>query len=182
MIRKTDHITFHDEDFYRIGRLGKPHGVKGEITFFFDDDVFDRTDTDYLMIKTDGLLVPFFLEEYRFKGSQTALLQFCDIHTQEQARQLTGSEVFFPRALSEEKAGFLTWTAMVGYDIVEVESGKNIGSILSIDDTTLNLLFEVHTESGHDLFLPASEDLVVGIDTKKRRVTMRLPEGILDLN
>ena len=33
-----------EDDVYKIGRLGKPHGVKGEITFMFDDDIFDRTD------------------------------------------------------------------------------------------------------------------------------------------
>ena len=38
-------------DVYRIGTLGKPHGVKGEIAFPFDDDVFDREDADYLFIQ-----------------------------------------------------------------------------------------------------------------------------------
>ncbi|MFC2264720.1 MAG: 16S rRNA processing protein RimM, partial [Prevotella conceptionensis] len=30
------------DNFYKIGKLGKPHGVKGEISFHFDDDIFDR--------------------------------------------------------------------------------------------------------------------------------------------
>ena len=29
------------ETVYRIGRIGKPHGVDGEVSFHFDDDVFD---------------------------------------------------------------------------------------------------------------------------------------------
>lgn len=36
------------EDVYRIGRIGKPHGVGGELSFMFDDDVFDRCDAEYL--------------------------------------------------------------------------------------------------------------------------------------
>ena len=32
------------EEVYKIGRIGKAHGVKGEVTFNFDDDVFDRVD------------------------------------------------------------------------------------------------------------------------------------------
>ena len=35
------------EEVYKIGKIGKPHGVKGELTLFFDDDVFDRVDADY---------------------------------------------------------------------------------------------------------------------------------------
>ena len=37
-----------EKDLFPIGRIGKPHGVHGELTFIFDDDVFDRVDADYL--------------------------------------------------------------------------------------------------------------------------------------
>ena len=55
-------------DTFPIGRLGKPHGVKGEITFHFTDDIFDRVDADYVFLEIDGLQVPFFFEEYRFRS------------------------------------------------------------------------------------------------------------------
>ena len=84
------------EDVYKIGRLGKVHGVKGEITFMFDDDVFDRVDADYLVLEVDGILVPFFIEEYRFRSDTTALMKFEDIDTQERARELTNCDVYFP--------------------------------------------------------------------------------------
>ena len=79
------------EDVYRIGRIGRPHGVKGEVTFRFDDDVFDRVDSDYLVLSVDGILVPFFIEEYRFKSGEVALVKFCDIDSQDRAAALTGS-------------------------------------------------------------------------------------------
>ena len=85
-----------EEEVYQIGKLGKTHGVKGEISFLFDDDVFDRVDTDYLILKIDGIFVPFFIEEYRFKSDSNAIVKFEDIDTQERARELTGCEVFFP--------------------------------------------------------------------------------------
>ena len=37
------------EEVYKIGKIGKPHGVKGELSFLFYDDVFDRTDSDYVV-------------------------------------------------------------------------------------------------------------------------------------
>ena len=52
-----------EEDVYKIGKIGKPHGVAGEVTFRFTDDVFDRVDADYLVLMVDGILVPFFMEE-----------------------------------------------------------------------------------------------------------------------
>lgn len=49
-----------NEDVYQIGKIGKAHGVKGEVQMQFTDDVFDRTDADFVFLKVDGLLVPFF--------------------------------------------------------------------------------------------------------------------------
>ena len=51
------------EEVYQIGKLGKTHGIRGEVSFLFDDDVFDRVDADYLILDIDGILVPFFFEE-----------------------------------------------------------------------------------------------------------------------
>ena len=50
------------EDVYKIGRLGKAHGVKGEVSFQFTDDIFDSVDAEYLVLDVDGILVPFFME------------------------------------------------------------------------------------------------------------------------
>lgn len=73
------------EDVFKIGRIGKAHGVKGEVTFQFDDDIFDRTDADSLFIEIDGLLVPFFIEEYRFRSDDVALMVFEGVDTEEKA-------------------------------------------------------------------------------------------------
>ena len=70
-----------EEEVYRIGRLGKTHGVRGEISFLFDDDVFDRVDADYLILKVDGILVPFFIEEYRFKSDANAIMKLEGVDT-----------------------------------------------------------------------------------------------------
>lgn len=114
-------------DFYKIGKIGKPHGVKGEVSFMFDDDVFDRTDADWLMLSVDGILVPFFLEEYRFKSNETALVKFCDVDTQDEARELTGCDVFFPRHLADEDEGHLSWAQIVGYTLVDATTGRVVG-------------------------------------------------------
>ena len=63
------------EEVYKIGKLGKPHGVKGEVSFMFDDDVFDRVDADYLVLDVDGILVPFFIEEYRFRSDESSFIK-----------------------------------------------------------------------------------------------------------
>ena len=165
------------EEVYKIGRLGKTHGVRGEISFIFDDDVFDRVDADYLILEIDGILVPFFIEEYRFKTDSNALMKFDGIDTQERARELTGCDVWFPRALAESDEDGISWAAIVGFDIIESESGKTVGRIASVDDSTINILFCL--EDGR--LIPASEELIIAIDQQARTITMQLPEGLLNL-
>ena len=122
------------EEVYKIGRLGKAHGVKGEVSFQFDDDVFDRTDADYLILDIDGILVPFFMEEYRFRSDALALVKFCDVDTQERASELTGSNVYFPRALAEDEEGMPSLASLTGFDLVEAKDGMiNITDIAGID-------------------------------------------------
>ena len=165
------------EDVYKIGILGKPHGVKGELSFMFDDDVFDRTDTDYLVLLIDGILVPFFMEEYRFRSNETALVKFCDIDSQEQARELTNCEVYFPRALSDSDDADISWAEIIGYVLINAATRETIGQIAAVDDTTANILFEL--ENGK--LIPASEELISSIDSGRREITSEIPAGLLAL-
>ena len=164
------------EDCYKIGRIGKAHGVRGELSFLFTDDVFDRADADYLILEVDGILVPFFMEEYRFRSDSLALVKFCDIDTQQRASELTNCDVWFLRSLTPDDEE-PTLAGLVGFEIVEAGTGKSVGHIAAIDDTTANLLFEL--EDG--TLIPANDELITDIDTSSKRITMSIPEGLLAL-
>lgn len=171
------------EDVYKIGETGKPHGVKGEINFMFDDDVFDRVDADYLVLLIDGILVPFFMEEYRFKSGSTALVKFCDIDTKEQAAMLTGSVVYFPKSMSDRDENEITWDEIKGFRLINGDAtGNFIGTVMSVDDSTENVLFEVQTPSGSDVLIPAVPEFILNIDSEKKEITVSLPEGLLELD
>ena len=165
------------EEVYKIGRLGKAHGIRGEVSFLFDDDVFDRVDADYIILDIDGILVPFFMEEYRFKSDANALVKFDGIDTLERAKELTGCDVYFPRELSDEDDKHISWAEIIGYELIDSETRTVAGTIASIDDSTMNTLFEL--EDGR--LIPASEELIQAIDTKKHQIEIKLPEGILEL-
>ena len=151
--------------------------MKGEVSFQFDDDIFDRVDADYLVLDIDGILVPFFMEEYRFRNDTVCLVKFCDIDTQQRAQELTGCDVYFPRALAEEGEEMPSLASLVGFEIVSVPDGSAIGTIAAIDDTTQNILFEL--EDG--TLIPASDDLIESIDINKQKISMNIPNGLLDI-
>lgn len=165
------------EEVYKIGRLGKAHGVKGELSFQFDDDVFDRMEADYLVLEIDGIMVPFFMEEYRFRNDSVCLVKFCEVDTQQRASELTGCDVYFPRALAEEADETPSLASLVGFRIVDAATGKTVGTIASIDDQTQNILFEL--EGGQ--LIPANDDLIEDLDMGSQQITMNIPEGLLDI-
>ena len=173
------------EDVYQIGRIGKPHGVKGEVLFHFSDDVFDRAESEYLILEVDGILVPFFMEEYRVRSDETALVRFCDINTQEQARQLTGCDVYFLRSeVPADEDGELSWAQIVGFTVLNDGADADaapVGTITAVDDTTINTLFDIKTPDGRDVLVPASDDLITDVNTEARTITMIIPDGLLEL-
>lgn len=164
-----------EDDVYKIGRIGKPHGIGGEVTLRFSDDVFDRVDAEYLVLMVDGILVPFFIEEYRFRSEEVALVKFEDIDTMDRAAELTGCDVFFPRHLADIDNVVLTWSQIVGYDIVDVASGKVIGRIESVDESTINVLLEL----ADGTLIPAVDEFIDDIDHEALKLFMSLPDGLL---
>lgn len=166
------------EEVYRIGTLGKPHGIKGELTFNFTDDIFDRTEEcDYLVLMLDGILVPFFWEEYRFKSDTVALVKFDGIDTAEQARRYTGTEVWFPIKYAQE-SDELSWSYFVGFRLEDIRHG-DLGEIEEVDESTVNTLFVVRRPDGSELLVPAQEVFITDMNHEQRIIRMDLPEGMV---
>ena len=169
------------EDVYKIGVFNKPHGIHGELSFTFTDDIFDRVEAEYLICLLDGIFVPFFLEEYRFRSDSTALVKLEGVDTAERARMFTNVEVYFPAKHAEDAGpGELTRDFFVGFRIEEVNHG-DLGEVTEVDTATINTLFVVDHQ-GEELLIPAQEEFILNIDQKHKVITMDLPEGLLALD
>jgi len=169
-----------DSEVFKIGKLIKPHGIKGEISFAFDNDVFDRVDCPYLICRINGILVPFFIKEYRFKGSETALITFEDIDSEQKAQRMSGLEVFFPRKYYEVETDDeieYSWNFFIGFSVMDKVSGK-LGTIEAVDEKTLNTLFLIKNNE-EELIIPATEAFIEKIDAKKKILHLNLPEGLI---
>lgn len=171
------------KEVYKIGLFNKPHGIHGELSFTFTDDIFDRADCDYLICLLDGILVPFFVEEYRFRSDSTALVKLEGIDSAERARMFTNIEVYFPAKFVSQTAtpSELTWDFFVGFQMKDIHHGL-LGEVIEVDTLTINTLFVVNQPDGEELLVPAQEEFIVGIDQKQKLITVDLPEGLLALD
>jgi 16S rRNA processing protein RimM len=132
----------------------------------------------------DGILVPFFIEEYRFRTDTTALVKLEDVDTAERARQFTNVEVYFPKKYVEEDDTdalpdeIPSWDFFEGFRVVDVRHGE-LGEIVSVDESTMNVLFVI-MRGEEEILLPAHEEFILKLDRKQRVLTVDVPDGLLD--
>ena len=170
------------EDCYKIGKITKPHGLKGEVNFMFTDDIWDRVESEYLICDVDGILVPFFLEEYRFRSDSTALLKFEDLDTADDVQFLVNSDVYFENKFVEEsEADEVALNFFIGFKMLDGDNNTEIGTIVEIDDKTENWLFIVERPEGSEVMIPAHEEFIKEIKQETKEMVMDLPLGLLDL-
>lgn len=168
------------EDVYQIGKLTKAHGLNGEMNFQFTDDVWDRVESEYLICEVDGILVPFFLEEYRFRSDSTALVKFEDLESAEAVRFLVNTEVYLEKKYQEElDEDEVSLNYFIGFKMVEDDT--EIGIIVDIDDNTENWLFIVERPNGDEVMIPAHEEFIAEIKQEEKIMVMDLPLGLLEL-
>lgn len=177
---KKQAVMIRKEEVFAIGTANKPHGVGGELSISFTTDVFDTAEADYFVLDMDGILVPFYIESYRFRSDTTALLKLEGIDTQEQARELAGHTLYLPVAYRErmDDDGF-TLHHLVGFTLADRHAGT-LGPVTAIDDSTANVLFQVD-HAGRELLVPVSDDFIERIDPDTRTIHTCLPEGLIDL-
>lgn len=169
------------EEVYKIGIFNKPHGIHGELLFTFTDDIFDRVEAEYIVCLLDGIFVPFFIEEYRFRSDTTALMKLEGVDTAERARMFTNVEVWFPvKHADEAEPEELTWNYFVGFRMEEIHHGY-LGDVTEVDTSTLNRLFVVD-HNGEELLIPAQEEFITDIDQKHKVITVSLPAGLVNLD
>ena len=173
------------DNLIKIGQFNKPHGIKGEISFTFTNDIFDESECKFLVCEIDGIFVPFVIESYRFKSDTTALIKFKGVENDTQAKLFTNLEVYFSKQylkenLKEEMSSEITsWDYFIGYTLIDDISGT-VGNITNVDETTINVLFVVE-QAGKEILIPASEDLITEVDVEKKTIKMTVPEGLTDL-
>ena len=173
----------HNDEVYHIGYIQKFRGLQGEVELQFTDDPFDRGDAEYLVLKIDEILVPFFLENYRFKNNDTAILKFENIDNDAKAKKLVGLQVYYPLAHlnDDEDQELSSLKALTGFTLYDEAFGE-VGIINTVDDSSYNTLFYVDHPKKGELVLPYHDDFLVDYNIANRTITLALPQGIIDLN
>ena len=171
-----------EKNLFEIGKILKPHGVKGEVTVLFNRPEFADNESNYYFLFLDGMYVPFFVEEFLFNSDVTARIKLQGIDSIEKASTYGNTIVFLPKELVKEPAIEESydseWDQFIGYTVFD-QNSSSIGTILEVDSSTINVLFIV-VKDDEEMLIPATADFIVEIDNKNKQLHLKLPEGLLD--
>lgn len=174
------------EMLVRVGNFNKTHGIKGEISATFDLDI-DPGELKCVFVLMEGIPVPFFINEYRPKGSETWLLTIDGIDSAERAAQFVNKPFFAMQtevkealSLDPDADGFYA-SDLIGFSIVDTELGA-LGTIADVNDSTENVLFVVERPDGGEILIPVADEFINGIDTEKLLISTTIPKEIVELN
>lgn len=165
-----------------FGIVLKPHGVKGELmikTAFQLPDHFELTESIFFEI--EGLLVPFFIEEYTISSSETVIIKLEGLSDKNKSIRFIDCKVFIEKT-KKNSAGKTPFDALsfIGFSVINQDRQK-LGLVNNIMDIPGNFLLSVlHGES--EILIPFNEELLINIDKKKKLIQLKIHPGLLDLN
>jgi 16S rRNA processing protein RimM len=167
-----------ERNLFPIGRVIKPHGVRGKVKVeYFGEDL--RRFSLYREIFVED-------EEGRPKAYEISevipqpsrlILRLKGIEKVEEANPLIGKEILVEKkALLELEEGEYYWVDLLGMK-VETQGGKRIGEVREIFPTGANDVYVIEGKR-REILLPATEEVIQGIDLKRRVMKVVRMEGL----
>jgi 16S rRNA processing protein RimM len=168
------------ESLQRIGKLGKPWGHQGELTVHLDEvDVDDLVHAGCFFVDIEGQKVPFFFSKLHDKG-RDILVKFEDFGDPQSAAILVGRDIYAPPGMlvdgSDESWDPEEFIGMVVRDEVHGE----LGEVTGMEGTDKNPVLVI-LRGEVEVMVPLVEEIIVDIDMEERSMTIRTPEGLIDL-
>lgn len=169
-----------EKDHVVIGRIVKPHGIRGEVKVYPLTDVpdrFEQLEEVWLNLPGTGL-TGMVVEGCRYQG-EMVILALENVETRDQAAALAGLELFIPSedspALPE---GVYYWHQIIGME-VRTDLGRILGTIVEIMETGSNDVYVVK-DGPREYLVPAIPHVIGEVDVHGKRMTIHPIPGMLD--
>jgi 16S rRNA processing protein RimM len=174
--------------YVTVARILRPHGVRGEVAAEILTDFPDRlkrlASVELFNGSSAGACRVRSCWLSHSRGGQ-AIFHFEGSDSIDDAKRLVGREVQIPIAQRVPLPHSTYYVSdLIGCDVVEAD-GRVLGRVRDVEFAgegvagTPNLVID--SPSG-ELLIPLAQDICTNIVVTTRRITVALPEGLLDLN
>ena len=175
-------MTQPDQEYITLARIAKPQGRRGEVIAdlftSFPEKFAERRRLfvwDGRETRRESILEDHWLHKGR------VVLKFSGVHSISDAEGLTGWEVQIPRSECAKLEGSVTYIDdLIGS--VLIDSARSIGTIRRVESGAGDAPLLVIESEGREKLVPFAEEFVVKIDVAAKRVEMKLPVGLLEID
>jgi len=168
------------EDFFRIGVITKPHGLKGEVKVFpTTDDAKRFKKLKKCIIRTKKGDIEAEKKSCKF-FKNLVILSFVGYDDINEVEAFRNCDIYVSRedAVPLEEGEYYI-SDVIGSDVYE-DNGSHLGTVNDVLQTGANDVFTVAMENGMELLIPVINDCVIDIDTEGKKVIVKLMKGMLD--
>jgi 16S rRNA processing protein RimM len=164
-----------DEPTVTVGRIAKPHGVRGELSVQNRSDNPERWIPGAVFFDATGHT--YTVRTVRPHGERL-LVAFEEIGDRTAAEAVTGTELLIPESWLPELPEGRWWSHQVEGLAVVTESGRALGTIDEVLPYPAQDLWRVVADDGTETLVPAVDDLVVSVDIDGGRAVVRDLPGL----
>lgn len=168
-----------------LARIVRPHGLRGEVTAEILTDFPDRLTKLKKVWLWRGTGEPRETAVRRARLTQArggqVIFQFEGTDSIEAAEKLRGVEIQIPvKDRAKIPAGSHFVTDLIGCEVWEEGAAEPLGKVTDVSRVGTPVL-SVATPAG-ELLIPFAQEICTKINPQNKRIDVRLPEGLLDLN
>jgi 16S rRNA processing protein RimM len=172
------------DDLVIVGRIRRPHGVRGELLI---EPITDEPDAVYASgrrffagdLEGDLPDEPTLTVESVRPFKSGLLVTFEEIADRTEAERWYDRYLFIPESeVSPPEEGEVYVHELPGMT-VELASGERIGTVSDVFEVPQGLLLDVKRERG-TVLVPFADDIVIEVDRERRIVRIDPPEGLLE--
>jgi 16S rRNA processing protein RimM len=167
-----------EKNLFAIGRVVKPHGVKGRMKVeYFGEDLRGFVSYREIFIEDEKGRPESYEVLEASPQPPRLILRLKGIEKIEQAQPLIGKTILAEKeALPGLEEGEYYWADLLGME-VETREGKRIGKVREIFSTGAHDVYVVEGKRG-EIPLPAIGEVILGIDLEKRVMKVARMEGL----
>ena len=158
-----------------IGKLGAPHGIRGELRVIPLTDFPERFENLKQVYVEDALLD---IESVKYH-KQFVIIKFKQCPVREEAARLTGRLIYIDKkdAVPLEEGEYYTFD-IIGLEVFDVD-GNTLGNVTEVLKTGSNDVYVVSQKGqAKQLLVPALKAVVKEIDIEKGRMVVDMPEEV----
>jgi 16S rRNA processing protein RimM len=177
-------VTTEPPRHLAVARLRKPHGLKGEIAVFpltGDPEAVFGPGRSLWVVDLAGVVVggPLVIERSRAYHREW-LLKFSGVDSRDALEPWRGSFLGLPAGELPAPAADEVYLHELEGFAVQLEDGTAVGLVSGLYELPAGLMLEVQGPR-REFLLPYKREFVRGVDRQGRRLTVALPEGLVEL-